>query len=315
MTSPINLSRFHLASLRLFVAVVDAGSLTAGAERFGISLAAASKRIAELETHVGIGLLERSKRGVALTDAGATFQRHAVELVAGLEQLAVAMTDYHQGTRGHLRLWANPSAFNGFLPDLLASYCAAYPGMTLDLEEVLSEDGVRAVRSGAAELAVIGENTPCDGLETLVCDVDELVLVTRADHPLAGCSPVPFERVLEYDFAAMSRATSLMRHISAAAERIGHSLKIRVQVHSFDAMCRMVSAGLGVCILPRAAATPHVASMGLHLAQLVGVRTERRLLIVMRSRATLTPSGRALVDMVSDIYATECVDALRRRSV
>src|SRR5688500_13880503 len=75
----INLNRFDLVSLRLFVAVVDAGSLTAGAERFGISLAAASKRIAELEQHCGVTLLQRSQRGVTATAGGQTLHRHAIE--------------------------------------------------------------------------------------------------------------------------------------------------------------------------------------------------------------------------------------------
>lgn len=299
MASPINLNRFDLASLRLFVAVLDAGSLTAGAERFGISLAAASKRIAELESHVGSPLLERSKRGVAPTAAGLTLHRHAVELVAGLEQLAMAMGDFQDGTRGHLRLWANPSAFNGFLPPLLAAYCAAYPGIKVDLEDSLSEDAVRAVQSGAAELAVIGENTPCAGLESLVCHVDELVLLTPPAHPLAGRERVGFREALVHDFVALSRVTSLMRQVSAAAEAEGLPLKLRVQVRSFDAVCRMVAAGLGIAILPRSGAVPQAQALGLHLAQIDGMRTERRLLMVMRRRDALTPAARALVDMVA----------------
>ncbi len=182
MRFPVNLSRFDLASLRLFVATLDSGSLTAGAARFGISLAAASKRIAELESHVGLSLLARSKRGVAATPAGQTLQRHAIEVVARLEQLAVAMNDFHRGTHGHLRLWANTSAFGGFLPALLAAYSAAHPDITIDLEDALSEDAVRAVVSGAAELAVVGENTPCGGLHTFVCDRDELMLLVPAGH-------------------------------------------------------------------------------------------------------------------------------------
>jgi DNA-binding transcriptional LysR family regulator len=80
-SSTINLNRFDLISLRLFVATVYAGSLTAGAERFGILLAAASKRIAELEAHVGRPLLARSKRGAVPTPAGQTLYRHAIEVV------------------------------------------------------------------------------------------------------------------------------------------------------------------------------------------------------------------------------------------
>ena len=134
--------------------------------------------------------------------------------------------------------------------------------------------------------------------KAFVCDTDELVLALPAGHALSRVSPVPFEEALEHDFVALGRSTSLMRQISAAAEAAGRTLKIRVQVRSFDAMCRMVAAGLGVAILPRAGAAPHVASMGLHLAALAGVRTERKLLMVMRDRDRLSPAARALVDML-----------------
>lgn len=298
MAQPINLHRFDLTTLRLFVRVVDAGSLTGGAEAFGISLAAASKRIAELEAHVGLPLLLRSQRGVTPTTAGLTLQRHAVELVASLEQLAMAMGDFHQGVRGHLRLWANPSAFNGFLPPLLGAYAEAYPGVKIDLEDALSEDAVRALHSGAAEIAVVGEGIATGTLDTIVCHIDELVLLCPRAHALAAGPTVAFEQALLQDFVTLPRATSLTRQISAAAEAIGHTVKVRAQTRSFDAMCRMVAAGMGVCILPRTAAEPLASSLGLALAQLTGVRTERRLLMAMRERSALSPAARALVDMV-----------------
>ena len=294
----INLNRFDLASLRLYVAVVDAGSLTAGADRFGISLAAASKRIAELEQHCGMALLQRGQRGVTPTLNGQTLHRHAIELVVRLEQLALAVDDFQSGTVGHLRLWANPSAFGGFLPRLLADYAMRHPDVRIDLEDALSEDAVRAVTTGAAEVAVIGENTPCQGLETVLADVDDLVLVVPDGHPLARSSPVVFGLALDHDFVTLARTASLTRMVSAAAEAAGRILRIRVQVRSFDAMARMVAAGLGLAILPRAGATLYAQALQLKVMDLHGLDVRRRLLLAMRSRAALSPAARALVEMV-----------------
>ena len=304
----ISLNRFDLVTLRLYVAVVDAGSLTAGAGRFGISLAAASKRIAELEHHCGAPLLLRSKRGVQPTPAGQALHAHAIEVVARLEQLALAMDDFQRGATGHLRLWANTSAFAGFLPRLLAAYSAAHPGVAIDLEDALSEDAARAVASGAAELAVVGENTPVEGLHTLVCDTDELALLVPEGHAFAGAASVSLVQALAQDFVTLNRATSLVRQIAAAAEAANRPLKIRIQVRSFDAMCHMVAAGLGVAILPRAGAAPHVVAMGLKLIALEGMPTRRRLLLAMRDRAALSAAARALVEMVeqnAEIRATD----------
>ncbi len=303
----INLNRFDLTTLRLFVAAVDAGSLTAGAERLDISLAAASKRIAELEAHVGAPLLERSKRGVVPTDSGLTLMPHAVEMVSRLEQLALAMGDVKLGTGGHLRLWANTSAFGGFLPRLLARYAQAHPGVVFDLEDAISEDAVRAVARGTAELGVVGENTPSEGLQTLVCHVDELVLMLPASHALvAGArdgtptSQVPavaLHTLLDHDLVAFGRSTSLTRQLAAAAEAAHRPLRIRAQVRSFDAMARMVSAGLGLAVLPREGAQPYVHALGMVLAPISGMRCERRLLLAMRERDGLTPAAQAFVRM------------------
>lgn len=293
----INLTRFDLTTLRLFVMVVDGGSLTAGAAGFGISVAAASKRVAELEAHVGQTLLERSKRGTVPTAAGRTLQRHAIELVGRLEQLAVAMDDFQRGAGGHLRLWANTSAFSGFLPDLLAAYMKAHPDVVIDLEDALSEDAARAVTTGAAELAVIGENTLTDGLRSIVCDTDDLVLLLPATHRLVRLKRAALAQVLEHDLVALGHATSLTRHIAAAADAAGCRMRIRVQVRSFDALSRMVAAGLGVAILPRAGAAPHAAAMGLRLVPLEGAWVQRRLRLAMRDRQQLSGPARAFVDL------------------
>lgn len=294
----VNLNRFDLVSLRLFMAVVDAGSLTAGAERFGISLAAASRRIVELEHHCGKALLQRSQRGVTATSEGQAVHRHVIELVANLERLALAVDDMHAGAGGHLRLWANPSALGGFLPAVLAAYAQRHPDVRIDLEDAFSEESVRAVAAGTAELAVIGDNTPREGLETFVCNIDEVVLMTPPGHALAGAAAVPFERALDYDFVSLSRTASLTRKISAAAEVHGRILRIRVQARSFDAMCRMVAAGLGVTVLPRTGASMYADALGLKVMALEGIDVQRRLLLAMRSRAALSPAALALVESI-----------------
>lgn len=294
----INLNRFDLATLRLFIAVVDAGSLTAGADRFGISLPAASKRIAELEQHCGVPLLKRGQRGVSATAEGQTVHRLAVEVIARLEQLAQSVDDFRAGATEHLRLCANPSAFGGFLPEVLARYAERFPKVRIELEDMLSEDAVRAVQKGTTELAVIGDNVPCEDLETCPCNVDELVLLVPRGHPLAGLESAPVEQALAHDQVALARSASLTRKVIAAAEAVGLTLRIRVQVRSFDSMCRMVACGLGVAVLPRAAAALYAESLRLVLVRLAGVDVERRLLLAMRQRSALSAAAAELVEMI-----------------
>lgn len=293
----INLNRFDLVSLRLFVAVVDAGSLTAGADRFGISLAAASKRMVELEQHCGVSLLKRGHRGVTATPDGQTLHRHAIEVIARLEQLVQAVDDLQSDASGHLRLWANPSAMGGFLPSLLARFAERHPRTRIELEDALSEDCVRAVQKGLAELAVIGDNVPCEGLETVLCNVDRLVLIVPRDHRLAQLDRVPTQLAFEEDLVALARSASLTRKIIAAAEAVGSNVRVRVQVRSFDSMCRMVACGLGVAILPHNAAHLYAQALKLVLIPLEGMEVERRLLLTMRIREQLSSAAAAFLHM------------------
>lgn len=297
-STPIPLSRFDLVTLRLFVDTVRDGSLTRGAERASISVPAASKRIAELEAHVGSPLLVRSKRGVVPTPAGQTLLQHAIGVVAGLEQLSVAMTDFREGAGGHLRLWANTSAFTGFLPNLLARYAQANPGVVLDLQDAWSDDTVQAVVRGVAELGIVGDNAPLQGLQYTVCDEDELVLLVPAGHQLAGRSSVALQDVLEFDMVGLHRATSITRQIADAAA--GQALKMRVQVRGFDEMCRMIAAGLGVGLLPRRCVTPLVKSLRLQVVALAGMDVGRRLLLVYRDHQALTPAALEFVRLAGE---------------
>lgn len=304
---PINLQRFDLVTLRLFVLAVGEGSLTAGAARLGLSLAAASKRIGDLEAHVGTSLLERSRRGVVTTDAGRALLPHAVDVVARIEQLALAMDDVRAGVLGCLRLRANMSAMCSFLPGLLAAFARAHPRVVVDLEDAFSEDAVRAVARGAAELAVIGENTPAEMLQTRVCHVDELVLVAPIGHsilPKERGAPVAFGELLEHDLIAFARSTSLTRQLATAAETLHRPLRIRIQVRSFDAMAGMVAAGLGLAVLPRTSAIPCARALGLVIAPLEGGAIVRRLLWAMRDADAMSPAASALLALQASARST-----------
>lgn len=294
----INLNRFDLVSLRLYAAVMETGSLTAGAARFGVSLAAASKRVADLEGDVGTVLLTRGKKGVTPTEAGQTLYRHVLRLSSDLESMALAMDDYGEGVQSHVTLWVNTSAVNGMLPEVLSTYLAENPQTKLELEEALSDAVVRAVATGSADLGIFSDNIPAAGLQTRVCDVDELVLLLPRGHPLSKRKRIRFREALGHDFIGLERSASLLRLLGSAAETLGTTLRMRVQVRSFDAMCRMVALGIGIGVLPRAAAMPHVASMNLAHVRLDESWAERRLLLGCRSFEGLSKPARALAQVI-----------------
>jgi DNA-binding transcriptional LysR family regulator len=292
----VNLHRLDLVSLSLFSLVARSGSISKGAELALLAVGAASKRITDLEAAVGAVLLERHSRGVTLTVAGQALQRHAQRILSDVDQLAADLSDYASGLVGVVRLWANTSAVTQFLPHDIATFAEANPGIRIELEEEDSNAIVLAVLDGRADFGIFADRTPTLGLQAMNYREDRLVLVVPRGHALARRRSLRFEEAIEYDFVSLPRGTSLARRLEAETESLGRRLKMRIQVRSFDAMCQMVAAGMGVAILPGEAIQPHVRSMNLRQIALEDDWARRRLLIGLRDAGAVPRHVRLLID-------------------
>ena len=292
----MNLHRLDLFSLSLFSLVARSGSISKGADLALLAVGAASKRITDLEAAVGAVLLERHSRGVTLTVAGQALQRHAQRILSDVDQLAADLSDYASGLVGVVRLWANTSAVTQFLPIDISSFVSANPGIRIELEEENSSEIVLAVLDGRADLGIFADRTPALGLQVMNYREDRLVLVVPRGHALARRRAVRFEEVVEYDFVSLSKGTSLAKRLQAETEALGRRLKMRIQVRSFDAMCQMVAAGMGVAVLPGDAIRPHVRSMNLRQITLEDAWASRRLLIGLRDSTAVPRHVRMLLD-------------------
>lgn len=294
-TSIMNLHRLDLVSLSLFNLVVRSGSISKGAALAHLAVGAASKRIADLEAALGVALFERHSRGIVLTAAGAALQRHTQRILSDVDVLNADLSDYAAGVVGVVRLWANTSAVTQFLPADIAAFTVANPQIRIELEEQNSDQVARAVVDGEADFGILAESTPMLGLQTLLYRRDQLVLVVPNGHALAAHRSISFDEALDYDFVSLSRGTSLAKRLEHATASTGRRLKLRIRVRSFDAMCMMVAAGLGVAVLPAAAVRPYLRSMGLRKIELAEEWAHRALLICARDLHALPKPARLLV--------------------
>jgi DNA-binding transcriptional LysR family regulator len=293
---PMNLHRLDLVSLSLFTQIVRTGSISKAAAQSHLALGAASKRISDLEAAVGVELLTRHSRGVTPTVAGQALHEHAQRILSNVDHLAADLSDYAAGIVGVARLWANTSAITQFLPREIAAFATTNPGIRIELEEQDSTQVVMAVLDGRADFGIFADRTPELGLQVLPYRRDRLVLVVPKGHALAARKAIHFDEALEFDFVTLDKNTSLARRLQRETEALGKRLKLRIQVRSFDAMCQMVAAGLGVAVLPDAAIQPHVRSMGLRKIDLKDAWVHRGLLIGARDLAALPRPSRLLVD-------------------
>jgi DNA-binding transcriptional LysR family regulator len=288
--------RFDLTDLRLFCDVVEAGSITKGAERTALALAAASTRIRGMEERLGAPLLERSRQGVTPTPAGRTLLKHARGILEQSARLREDLGAFAGGLSGEVRLVANTNALTEFLPEALSSFLAAHPHISVDLEERLSDEIVGLVAEGAADVGIVAGTVEVGALDTYPFRQDRFVVVTAASHPLASRERVSFAEVLDCDFVGLDRASSLQRFLAAKAAREGRPLRLRVQLRSFDAVCRLVECGVGVGVVPETTARRAAKTMALGRIELTDDWAVRDLKICVRALGELRPYARELVE-------------------
>ncbi|WP_375462195.1 LysR substrate-binding domain-containing protein [uncultured Enterovirga sp.] len=289
---------FDLVDLGLFRHVVDAGSITHGAERAHLALAAASTRIRAMETGLGAKLLIRSRNGVTPTPAGRALLAHARTMLAQAERLREELGTFAGGLKGEIRILSNTNALTEFLPDALGIFLARHTDISVDLEERLSDEIVGLVAEGAADLGIVAGTVETGSLETFPFRQDRFVVVVAEGHPLAGQGPVPFADVLQLDFVGLDRASALQRFLAGKATRAGLPLKLRVQLRSFDGVCRMVGAGVGIGIVPETTAKLAQRSSAIAIVHLQDEWAIRDLFICTRAYRELPPSARLLVDFL-----------------
>jgi DNA-binding transcriptional LysR family regulator len=274
--------RFDFRDLELFVAVAEVGSIAKAAERVHIVASAVSKRLSELEAQFGTALLVRGTKGVELTSAGHALLAKARALLYQADQLEDELRQHASGVRGQVRVFANISAIVEFLPAALAGFLKKHPEVQVQLEEHVSSTIAQAVADNRADLGIVSEQPVLDGLVTVPFRADELVLVLQPEHPLSQHVRLSFEQVLEQPFVGMHVDSSLHLLLTRAAADAGKQINLRIQVTSFDAVCAMVAAGLGISIVPRAATTPYVQSLKLISIPLSNHWAQRELLLCTR---------------------------------
>lgn len=275
-----NLARFDLVSVRLAVACAQTGSLSAAARDSHLALAAASRRIKELENALGEPLFERHARGMLVTASGRVFVKHGLNLLQSMDQLASELSDLRQGISRHVRLCASSAAIAQFLPPLLALHAGIYPQVRVELEEQVSEAVVTTLRESRCDVAVFVEGPDTTGLQTHLFRHDELVLVIPSSHEFSlSKEPIAFAQALEEEWITLTTGAAMLQKQQQAALAANRPLKLRMQVRSFDAVCRMVAAELGIAILPKGACLPIVKAMKLAWRPLKDSWAKRNLLI------------------------------------
>jgi len=287
--------RFDLTDMRLFLSVVESGSLTGGARAMHLALASASERIAGMEQALGAPLLERNRRGVRTTAAGDALVRHARAILGQVEQMRGELRSYATGLKGRVRLLSNTAANATFLPPQLCRFLLAHPDLSIDLEERTSVEIVQALVEGRADLGIVADSTDLAQLQTHLLASDQLCVVAGRGHRLARQALVAFADLMEEPLVGMAD-TALETHLAERAARLGRQLDVRIRLRNVDNVAMYVEAGVGIAILSDAVA--RTLRRELVILPLSEAWTTRRLFLCARDFAALTPQAGLLAEQL-----------------
>ena len=290
--------RFDLIDLRLFLHILESGSITQGAAQANMSLPSASARLRGMEEVIGMPLLERGRRGVESTSTGDTLAHHARLVLGQMERLQGELKEHSSGRVASIRLWANTSAITEFLPRVLSPFLRDHPNVHIDLKERLSVETVKAVLADVAEVGIISNAVDHGALHVFPFATDRLVVVVGRDDALAIHRRVALQEVLGRKFIGLSPGSPLQQHICEHAVLAGQPLRFRAQVRTFEAICSMVEGGAGIGIVPATAAQRYRGKNGIRRIALTDRWATRQLLACVKHPDGLTRPAKALLEQL-----------------
>ena len=287
---------YDLTDLRLFVAMAEERNLTRGAARAFLAPSSASHRLRRLEDALQTPLFDRQPRGLEPTRAGEALLRHARQVFACIEQMHAELSPYASGIRGQVSLWANTHATHSYLPDDLAGFLKRHPQVSVSLEERTSTEIAMAVAHGEIDVGVLADaGAQGAGVVLWPYRQDRLVLIVPQGHVLAQRASVAFAEVLDQAFVMLHSGSAIHTFTMNAAAALGRHLDVRIQVRSFEAVCRMVGAGVGIGLVPRSAVPRAGLSEPPVVVALDEAWAQRDLQVCVRQGVALSGFASALV--------------------
>lgn len=291
------MANITLKQLKAFVAVARTQSFTEACIQVHLSQPALSIAIKNLEEEVGGALFSRTTRAIALTPEGEEFYPVARKI---LQDCDLALEDLSQRfalNRGRVVLAAMPSFASSLLPGLISEYRTLYPGVSVTVNDVIAEDVVDTVRNGQVEVGITFDPGRSEDLSFMPLFDDRFVAVVPAQHTLAEHDKVSWQALLNNDFIALQRPSSIRLLIEAKLRQLGMQMSPEFETHQLATIGRMVVTGLGVSAVP-SLCIQQMREQGAVCRELHTPVMSRPVGIVTRKRYPLSTAARSLIDII-----------------
>jgi DNA-binding transcriptional LysR family regulator len=287
---------YSLRQLKVFVAVAHAGSFSRAGEQIGLSQSAVSHSVKELESELGVKLLDRTTREVALTQAG---QQLAARLERLLEELTSTLLDTrsvgHQ-LSGTVRVAASQTISAHLMPQSIAAAALEFPAIRFVLHDRPQQWVLQSIRQGEVDFGMVIDPIQASDLDCEAVLSEPFLLLCRNDHPFSLQTQVPWQALQGADLVLQDYASGSRPLIDEALQRQGIEANIVQQIGHPATLFPMVEAGIGISVLP-ALALPLPQGRPLVVRPLIPV-VDRQLMLVRRKNRSLSRAAEAIWQVV-----------------
>jgi DNA-binding transcriptional LysR family regulator len=274
----------QVQALSYFAEVARTGSLRQASEGFDIAPSALSRRIAQLETTLGVALFERSSRGMTLTEAGVLLLEHVGDSERRIASLRRRLDDLSALRRGTVRLAVVEGTTHDFLPRVLQQVSRRHPGIDFRVSVCATGDIAERLLSGAAEIALSFNSPSRDDLMVRARMPQALQLICAADHPLRRHGPVAMRQLDGIATALPDRSFGIRRLIDQAAAASRITLRVALEADSLQLIRNAVANSRWVSFMPAMSFTREQSAGLLTAIPLQGVSFSRATLDVLTAR-------------------------------
>ena len=296
----------NLRQLELFVAVVETGSFSRGAEAALLTQSTVSQHIATLESEVELQLLDRTGQGVVLTHAGELFLQHARQVLAECDTLRQAMAGFRGLQQTSLTVGASNVPANYLIPAILPRLAVEHPGIALTVQTGDSREMLEDLLADAVELAVVGNRSDDKGIDFLPLTGDLLVLAVNTQHPWSRCKSIALDDLERSPLIVRESGSGSGHALQQALQQAGFDpdrLQVAVRLGSNEAVRQAVLGGFGAAFLSEISIQQELKREELVKVPVIGLTVKRQFWLVTRNRRTASPAALVFATLMQESFA------------
>jgi DNA-binding transcriptional LysR family regulator len=289
----------NLRQLELFVAIVEAGSFSRGAEASLLTQSTVSQHIAALESEVDLRLLDRTGHGVALTKAGELFLRHTRKVLAEWASMRQAMAEFHGVEQVELTIGASNIPANYLIPSILPRLANDHPGIKLTMQSGDSREILDSLLSDAVELAIVGSQGVHRGVDYLPLTGDLLILAVSPQHPWSISKKVTLEHLATSPMIVREMGSGSDQALNNAllqADFDPSRLQVAVRLGSNEAVRQAIINGFGAAFLSEISIKQELKRGELIKVDVKNFNVKRQFWLATKSRRALSPAAQRFIE-------------------